>query len=127
MNSRVSIKIKQARKESQFSQGELACLKAMLNLAEEWDLAGKTVVRKIKLLKEPPGRLRYLTIEEIHRLINAAQAEHLKTFYLIAFSTGLRKGEILGLKWSDIDFSQGIIEVEKTKSGKRRGVFYFIS
>ena len=97
---------------------ELACLKYMFTLAEDWDISTTIKTKKIKLLKEPPGRLRYLSEEEMKTLINSAVALHIKVFYAIAFSTGMRKGEILALKWEDIDLKNGIIQVKRTKSEK---------
>ena len=109
---------------------ELTCLKTMMNWAmdsEEYDFE-TTLPRKIKLLKESSGRLRYLTEEEMQKIIEKAIPLHLKVFYVLAFATGMRKGEILGLKWSNIDLVNGFISVEKTKgsettkSGKTRGI-----
>ena len=111
---------------------ELACLKHAITMAEEWDMyAGNLKTKKIKLLKEPPGRLRYLLEDEMSRLIKEAIPLHLKVYYVLAFTTGMRKGEILGLKWENIDLENGLIQVEKTvtgnspKSGKRREISIF--
>jgi len=107
---------------------ELACLKYMMNLADDWGMLQKNIARKIKLLREPPGRLRYLNAEEIHRLIDAAKPEYLKVYYIIAFYTGMRKSEILGLQWENVDFKNKIIHVvqqvaeDSPKSGRRREV-----
>ncbi len=108
---------------------ELACLKYMINMAQEWEMYSGTLnTKKIKLLTEPPGRLRYLTEEEMKKVIKEAIPLHLKVFYVLAFATGMRKGEILGLKWSNIDLENGLIHVIETKSenspksGKRREV-----
>lgn len=56
---------------------ELACLKHLYNKAIDWDLVQQNPVKKVKLLKEPPGRMRYLTIIEINKLLDNC-AEHLK-------------------------------------------------
>ena len=102
---------------------ELACLRYMFNLAVEWDIDGVLNTKKIKLLENPPGRLRYLTEDEIQEIIKNAIPLHLKVFYIIAFTTGMRKSEILNLKWKDIDLKEGILLIEITKSGKRREVY----
>ena len=39
---------------------------------------------------------------------------------VLALNTGMRRGEILGLQWSQVDFERGFIKVLKTKSGKSR-------
>lgn len=109
---------------------ELSCLKYMLNLAEQWDKVDRTITRKIKIDRrgEGPGRIKYLTPKQIESLIEAANPMHLKVFYVISFSTGLRKGEVLGLTWNRVDLTNGLLYVEKTathdspKSGKYRQV-----
>ncbi|MCD6256493.1 tyrosine-type recombinase/integrase [Candidatus Aerophobetes bacterium] len=74
---------------------------------------------KAKFFKENNHRLRYLTKEEIKALYNAA-AEHLKPIIVIALNTGMRKGEILNLKWEDIDFRQKIIYIKYEKRREKR-------
>lgn len=97
---------------------ELACLKYMLNKAEEWGLFSNNPSRKIQLMKESPGRIRYLSKEEIKKLVQSCGLEYLRVIVIIALNTGMRRGEILALKWSDIDFEQGIVHIEKTLSTK---------
>jgi len=99
---------------------ELQCLRALLNVAVEWDILPKNPVKKMRLLKEPPGRVRYLTLDEI-RLLIAECASHLRPIVVIAIYTGMRKGEILSLKWDFIDFKNDIIHVEEIEVKQKRG------
>lgn len=99
----------------------LACLKCMFNKAIEWSKAEVNPVKKVKLFKENNIRVRYLEKEEIKRLIDNASA-HLKPILIVALNTGLRKGEILNLKWTDLDFKNNIIYIRESKSGERREV-----
>jgi integrase len=78
-------------------------------------------MKRVKLLKEPPGRLRYLTFDEAERLLKELP-EAPAAVVAFALNTGMRKGEILGLKWRDINFDQKQIAVEKTKTNERRWV-----
>lgn len=78
-------------------------------------------------LKMPEGRLRWLTKEESQRLQNQAKlsdAPHLFDFIRLALNTGMRRGEMLGLEWTRVDFDNARILLEgiHTKSGKRRYV-----
>jgi len=70
-------------------------------------------------LKEPAGRERILSIDESHRLLAAAQENHspyLFPIILLALTTGMRQGEILSLKWTDIDFEKGVAHLKDTKN-----------
>jgi len=100
---------------------ELACLKHMFTIAIQWGKAEKNPVKKVKLFRENNQRVRYLEKEEIERLINNSRG-YLKRIVIIALNTGMRKGEILGLKWRDIDFKRGIIYLLDTKNGERREI-----
>lgn len=93
----------------------MTCLKTILNKAVEWGKIHKNPAKNIKKLKERNHRLRYLTKEEIKNLYNAS-ADHLRPILIVALNTGMRKSEILNLKWEDIDFHQKIIYIMNTKN-----------
>ena len=102
---------------------ELAVLRHLLRLAEEWGYIQK--VPKIRLAKESEGRLRFLSEEEAKRLLTACKDSrnpHLKTIVTMALHTGMRRGEIMGLTWDRADFARGVLLLDKTKSGRRREV-----
>jgi integrase len=102
----------------------LAALRHLLRLAhEEWEVL--PTVPKIRMEREPQGRLRWLTEDEISRLLSAclkSRNPELHAAVIIAINTGLRRGELLDLTWDRIDLSRGAIRLEITKSGKRREV-----
>ncbi|MCG2706883.1 MAG: site-specific integrase [Candidatus Omnitrophica bacterium] len=100
----------------------LACLRTMLNKAKEWVMFdGDNPVAKVKLFKENNKRLRFLEQEEIEKLL-ANCSEHLKPIVICALHTGMRKSEILHLKWRDCDFRRNIIYVTESKNGERREI-----
>ena len=102
----------------------LALLRHLLRLAhDEWEAIDN--VPRIRLEKEPQGRLRWLTEEEITRLLDAAaksRNKELRAVVIVALNTGLWLGELLGLTWERVDLSRGVIRLELTKSGRRREV-----
>jgi len=101
---------------------ELACLKRMYNLAMRWGDAKKNPVSEIDFLKEPPGRSRYLSKEEMARLLNSCN-EHLRPLVFTALYTGMRLSELLTLKWSQVFIDNVLdpyIELVETKNGKSR-------
>lgn len=68
-----------------------------------------------------PERIRWLTIEEADRLIEAS-ADHLRPLLIFLFYTGARAGEALWLDWRDVDLSRAHVAFAKTKNGEPRGV-----
>lgn len=70
--------------------------------------------------------MRFLTKDEEDRLYKALP-EFLKPIVTTALQTGMRKGEILNLKWSNIDFEYGFIELLKQNQAKQGKFQYQIS
>ena len=102
----------------------LATLKHMINKGVQWDMANEETlkqVRNVKLLEENNKRLRFLTVEECQRLIDCCDP-HLKPIVTVALHTGMRKSEILNLKWEQIDLVHGFILLDTTKNGERREI-----
>jgi len=101
---------------------DISCLRAMFNKAVDWGkFEGQNPVEKTKFLKVDNKRLRYLEKEEIPVLISNC-SPHLKPIVIVALNTGMRKSEILGLKWRDVDFKRGVIQLLKTKNNKPRHI-----
>jgi len=102
----------------------LHILKHMFRKAVEWDMVGEDTlkgVRKVQPLKNEGKRLRYLSQEECKDLINACDP-HLRPIVVTALNTGMRRGEILSLKWENVDLKHGFILLDKTKNGERREI-----
>jgi len=93
----------------------------MFTKAMEWGYSQTNPAKQVRLFNPANARLRYLSMEEASSLLNACD-EPLKTIVLIALHTGMRRGEILKLKWKDIDLVNEIIHIENTKNGKRRDI-----
>ena len=80
-------------------------------------------MRKISKPSEGIGRNRLLSIEEKNRFLIACQSSsnpHLYPIVSIALLTGMRFGEIVNLRWEDIDYKNKTITLEETKKGKKR-------
>jgi integrase len=102
---------------------ELATLRHALRLACEWGYVEK--VPRIRMAREPEGRLRFLSEDEAARLLDACRrslSRHLAAVVTVALYTGMRRGEVLGLEWERVDFSRGVLLVEATKTGRQREV-----
>jgi len=101
---------------------ELQCLKSIFNKAIVWEkFSGTNPVTKIKLFKENNQRLRFLEKEEIAKLLSNCNKQ-LRSIVVIALNTGMRRGEILGLKLRDIDIKRGVIHLYNTKNNEKREI-----
>lgn len=79
----------------------------------------------VKKGKETRGRVRFLSSDERNRLLDACKESSCKQLYpavLLAMSTGMRRGEQMGLTWRQVDLQTGRIILEDTKNGERRTV-----
>jgi len=97
----------------------LTMLKAMMNKGKEWGLVAENPAAGIKALRENGARLRFLDQAEIQALLKAA-SNGFRPVVIMALHTGMRRGEILNLRWPDVDFNTRIITVQVSKSGKKR-------
>lgn len=100
---------------------ELATLRHMYTKAVEWGYVRGNPLKGVKRLKEPPGRVRYLREEEIGRLLRCC-AGHIHPIVLAALHTGMRKGELLGLRWERVDLVRRRITVVHSKNNEVRAV-----
>ena len=102
---------------------EMACLHHVFTKAVEWEMVERNPFDRGKslLLKENNQRNRYLTENEITSLLDECKSrKHLHGIVTCAIHTGMRKGEILPLKWSQI--RNGFIYLEKTKTKNKREI-----
>lgn len=100
---------------------EIACLHHVFAKAVEWEMIEKSPLDRGKtlIMKENNQRVRYLTEDEITHLLAACEEKpHLHRIVVCALHTGMRKGEILSLKWGQI--RNGFIYLEETKTKERR-------
>src|ERR1043165_1681948 len=110
-------------------RNELTVLRHLLRLAHrKWNSLDR--VPDIELPKAPRGRTRFLDQSEIHRLFEActhSKNKHLPAIVMLAIHTGMRKNEIMGLKWERISLDKDLgfnarVTLYDTKNGEPRGV-----
>lgn len=104
----------------------LMCISAVLTYAvKEFEIIDINPVTKITLMPRPQGRTRFLSLEEIEKLLSACKkhSDMLYLFVLISISTGGRYSEILNLKIENIDYNNNQIYFLNTKNKTNRGVF----
>jgi integrase len=103
---------------------ELVAIRAMFNQAKKWNkFNGDNPVSKAGLIRVNDQIERILTDEEEKRLLNAS-SETLRPIIICALYTGMRKGEIISLKWENVDLTNDVITLnhETTKNKKTRRI-----
>ena len=102
---------------------EMATLRHIFSKAVEWEMIERNPFEKgtSLLLKLSNQRMRYLTEEEVKRLLQECESrKHLSHIVKCALNTGMRRSEILTLRWDQI--RNGFIYLEKTKTKNKREI-----
>ena len=97
----------------QTARGIHTTLHAALDRAVEEKLLFRNPADSCKLPPAKSREMKVLTPEEIQRLLIQAREDGCYELLLLELSTGLRRGEILALQWSDLDLSTGALQVER--------------
>jgi integrase len=103
----------------------LAAISHVFTVArKEWQWVRHNPLRDVSTLREPRGRVRFLSDNERERLLDACKAhsQQLYTIVVLALSTGARQGELLNLRWKNVDLNRGLIVLEDTKNNDRRAI-----
>lgn len=92
---------------------------------KEWGWADENPLLKVSSLKEPRGRMRFLSDDERRRLLAVCKDSSSRFLYpvvVLAISTGMRHGEIINLRWKNVNLVEGYIVLYETKNGEVRRV-----
>ena len=85
-----------------------------LKQAVAWSLVSKNVTEAVKPPQAQMKEMRTLSPVEVKRLLLAARGERFEVLYILAVTTGMRQGELLGLKHEDVDLEDEILRVRRT-------------
>jgi integrase len=88
-----------------------AILRRVLNQAVKWGLIARNVATLVDVPRQERYQARALTLEETRQFLAGLHDHRLEALFTVAVAVGLRKGEILGLQWSDVDLDAGTIFV----------------
>ncbi len=102
-----------------------ASLSKLFTSAMRWGWASSNPMRLVDKLPEPAGRDRFLSDDELHRLLEATAAStdpYLDIVVKLALTTGGRYAEIMGLTWSDVSLDRQTVTFRKTKNRDVRTV-----
>ncbi|WP_236031304.1 site-specific integrase [Ktedonospora formicarum] len=79
-----------------------------------WGLVSQNVTTLASLPRVSQVEQRALTREEANKLVEAARGTRLETLLILALTTAMRRGELLGLRWDDIDFKHKTLQVRRS-------------
>src|SRR5918994_3349578 len=98
-----------------------AVLHKALAQALKWNMIPRNAADVVKAPRPAPEEMRPLSPEEAATFMEAAHGDKLEALYVLAVHTGMRQGELLALKWDDVDLNEGVIRVRRTlmRSGGR--------
>lgn len=118
--------MKDAGKSPRTIQYSLAVLRRIFNCALEWKtVQGQNPVAGVKAPKFDNRKMRFLSINEAERLLEAVKGKspQLHAMALISLHCGLRFGELAALTWQDVDFVHGVLTLRDTKNARTRHAF----
>ena len=106
---------------------ELRTLRAAFFTAVRWKLLDENPFKQVKLCQLDDEAPLFFTVEDFHSLLSTIESDWLRDLAVVAVLTGMRRGELLNLRWDSVDFSRKIIGIQshgnfRTKQGKRRAV-----
>jgi integrase len=89
-------------------------LRKALDQAVKWHMVPRNVAEAVKAPRPAPPEMRTLSAEETRKLIEVARGDKLGALYMLAVHTGMRQGELLALKWQDVDLENAKLSVRRT-------------
>jgi integrase len=94
-----------------------------LTQAMRWDLIPRSPADSVKAPTPTPKEMHPLSALEARKLLEAARGDRLEALYVLAIHTGMRRGELLGLKWGDVDLDDTFptVRVRRTLTRKDTG------
>jgi len=101
-------------------------ISSVLERAVKWNLILSNPCRRIDPPKAEKKTPQYLNEHEAARMIELLQSEPepYRTIFILLLYTGMRRGEVMGLEWKDIDFDTGVLSICRTSQyTKERGIF----
>ncbi|MET9849940.1 tyrosine-type recombinase/integrase, partial [Streptomyces ossamyceticus] len=96
-------------------------LKSALEHAVREDELPRNIARNVKTTAPRPRRFQPLTATEARQFLDTARSDRLHALYELALRTGLRKGELLGLHWEDLDLNSGTATIRRSLQRTRTG------
>jgi integrase len=91
-----------------------ATLRKALRQAAGWSLVPRSVAEAVTPPRPIRKEITPLTTEQVRTLLQAAKGDKLEALYVLAVTTGMRQGEIIGLRWEDVDLGGGTLRINRS-------------
>ncbi len=99
---------------------------AMLHKAFDYAVSVGLLARNVCVIVSLPRVEKYearsLTLEQVQQLLSAAKGHRVEALRILVLVTGMRRGEMFGLKWSDINLSSGLVSVQRSLVDVKGGI-----
>ncbi len=99
-------------------------LNKALKQAVKWQLVSRNVAEAVTAPRSRKREMLTLDREQTRRLLTTAKGDRLEALYVLAVTAGLRQGELLGLRWADIDLEAGTLTVKRSLRYEKDGPYY---
>lgn len=100
--------------EEGLSPRRVQYIHAVLRRAVRWGVLARNVATLVDVPRVVRPEVQPLTPDEIATFLQAVSGDRVEALYLLAVSTGLRQGELLALRWEDVDLEAGILHVRRS-------------
>src|SRR5215211_5624487 len=95
-----------------------AVLRRALKQAKRWGMVDRNVAEDVDPPRLKRDEIQPLDREQTRRLLGAAEGDRLHAFYVVAVTAGMRPGEMLALRWSDVDLEVGTLRINRVFSSR---------
>ncbi len=96
-------------------------LNRALDQAVKWGMVPRNVCKAATPPKRSSEEIKPLDSRQVRQLLDQAKGERLEALYVLAITAGMRFGELLGLRWQDVDLDAATLRVRRTKSTAKSG------
>jgi integrase len=99
-----------------------ATIHKALAQAVRWNLVGRNVADLVDPPRIAGFEMKTLSPEQARALLGAAEGDRLEALYVLAITTGMRQGELLGLRWRDVDLDAGSVQIRGSMQATSEGL-----
>ncbi len=98
-----------------------AVLHKAFKQAVRWDLVRRNVLDAVVRPKRPRQEMRTFSPEQARQFLEAIHGERYEALFVLALTTAMRQGELLALRWDDIDLENGVVHLQRSVQRTNEG------